>query len=222
MDDVERRKVLPLPAIELRPLARSARSQSLYRLRYHGSPLGKIALLIYSLFNDFGSSDYVASSGRWIRDWKGCGRKWLWPNMRYYPNIWLEGNPQKYSVRMADSPPKYKSWSVLSLSYCHLIEWSYGLQTLYKYRVRVNTCNIHLVRKPSSSIGFLLILASCVLVLPFDPESGGSTFLRNAGKLLSDYTASKSASFFLFAFCLPVLLFDHGDWGRWYVLPRLR
>jgi hypothetical protein len=23
-------------------------------------------------------------------NWKGCGRKWLWPNLRYYPGICLE------------------------------------------------------------------------------------------------------------------------------------
>jgi hypothetical protein len=24
-------------------------------------------------------------------NWKGCGRKWSWPNLRYYPGICLEG-----------------------------------------------------------------------------------------------------------------------------------
>jgi hypothetical protein len=33
-NDVETRKILPLPGLELRPLGRPARSQSLYRLRY--------------------------------------------------------------------------------------------------------------------------------------------------------------------------------------------
>jgi hypothetical protein len=37
LDDVEKRKFLTLPGLELRPLCRSARSQSLYRLRYPGS-----------------------------------------------------------------------------------------------------------------------------------------------------------------------------------------
>jgi hypothetical protein len=36
-DDVEKRKFLTLPGLELRPLGRPARSQSLYRLRYPGS-----------------------------------------------------------------------------------------------------------------------------------------------------------------------------------------
>jgi hypothetical protein len=37
VDDVEKRKFLILPELELRPLGRPARSQSLYRLLYPGS-----------------------------------------------------------------------------------------------------------------------------------------------------------------------------------------
>jgi hypothetical protein len=37
LDDVEKRKFLTLSGLELRPLGRPARSQSLYRLRYRGS-----------------------------------------------------------------------------------------------------------------------------------------------------------------------------------------
>jgi hypothetical protein len=37
LDDAEKREFLLLPGIELRPLGRPVRSQSLYRLRYHGS-----------------------------------------------------------------------------------------------------------------------------------------------------------------------------------------
>jgi hypothetical protein len=37
LDDVEKRKFLNLPGLELRPLGRPARSQSLYRLSYPGS-----------------------------------------------------------------------------------------------------------------------------------------------------------------------------------------
>jgi hypothetical protein len=36
LDDVKKRKFLTLPGLELRPLDRPARSQSLYRLRCHG------------------------------------------------------------------------------------------------------------------------------------------------------------------------------------------
>jgi hypothetical protein len=39
MDDVENRKFLTLPGLELRPLDRPSRSQSLYRLSYLGSHL---------------------------------------------------------------------------------------------------------------------------------------------------------------------------------------
>jgi hypothetical protein len=37
MDDMKKRKLLPLPGLELRPPGRPARSQSLYRLSYSGS-----------------------------------------------------------------------------------------------------------------------------------------------------------------------------------------
>jgi hypothetical protein len=37
LDDVEKRKFLTIPGIELRPLGRPTRSQELYRLRYSGS-----------------------------------------------------------------------------------------------------------------------------------------------------------------------------------------
>jgi hypothetical protein len=37
LDDIEEWKFLTLPGLELRPLGRSALSQSLYRLRYRGS-----------------------------------------------------------------------------------------------------------------------------------------------------------------------------------------
>jgi hypothetical protein len=37
MDDMEKREFLTLPGLELQPLGRPARSQSLYRLRYPGS-----------------------------------------------------------------------------------------------------------------------------------------------------------------------------------------
>jgi hypothetical protein len=38
LDDMEKITFLTLPGLELRPLGRSARSQTLYRLRYHASP----------------------------------------------------------------------------------------------------------------------------------------------------------------------------------------
>jgi hypothetical protein len=70
LDDVEKRKFLTLTALELRPLGHPDRSQSLYRLRYHGSPMkayGGVALA---------GSEWLASrSGRftpgthWIGGW---------------------------------------------------------------------------------------------------------------------------------------------------------
>jgi hypothetical protein len=37
LEEVEKRKFLTLPGLELRPLSRPTRSQSLYRIRYSGS-----------------------------------------------------------------------------------------------------------------------------------------------------------------------------------------
>jgi hypothetical protein len=37
LDDMEKRKFLPPPGLELRPLGRAASSKSLYGLRYPGS-----------------------------------------------------------------------------------------------------------------------------------------------------------------------------------------
>jgi hypothetical protein len=39
-NDMEKRKILTLSGLELRPLSRPAHSQSLYRLRYPGSLVG--------------------------------------------------------------------------------------------------------------------------------------------------------------------------------------
>jgi hypothetical protein len=44
LDDVEKRKLLTLTGLKLRPLRRPARSQSLYQLRYPGSLLHTIYL----------------------------------------------------------------------------------------------------------------------------------------------------------------------------------
>jgi hypothetical protein len=46
LDEPESREILSLPGLELRPLGRPARSQSLYRLRYLGYPLKYTALHI--------------------------------------------------------------------------------------------------------------------------------------------------------------------------------
>jgi hypothetical protein len=64
-DDVEKRKFLILPGLELRPLGRPSRRQSLYRLRYPGS--------LYSA--NKGNERYVenfdwesSSDNRWVLD----------------------------------------------------------------------------------------------------------------------------------------------------------
>jgi hypothetical protein len=44
LGDVEKRKFLTLPGLELRPLGRPACNQSLYRLRYPGSQENQVRL----------------------------------------------------------------------------------------------------------------------------------------------------------------------------------
>jgi hypothetical protein len=52
LDDVEKRKFLTLPGLELLTRGRPARSQSLYRLRYPGSYRGIIKGLIFRNHTD--------------------------------------------------------------------------------------------------------------------------------------------------------------------------
>jgi hypothetical protein len=52
LDDVEKIIFLTLPGLELRPLGRPVRSQSLYRLRYPGSFVSEVELKIISLHTD--------------------------------------------------------------------------------------------------------------------------------------------------------------------------
>jgi hypothetical protein len=59
------------------------------------------------------------SNDKWIMNQKGCGRKWLWINLRYYLRICLERQKKtmKTSVRIAGvlawdsvwTPPEFKS-----------------------------------------------------------------------------------------------------------------
>jgi hypothetical protein len=48
LDDVERRKFLPLPGLELRPRGSPSSSQSLYRLSYSGPTVGSLYKYITS------------------------------------------------------------------------------------------------------------------------------------------------------------------------------
>jgi hypothetical protein len=54
LDNVEKRKLLTLPGLELRPLGRPARRQLLYRLRYTGSRNEGITAQILTLTLDGG------------------------------------------------------------------------------------------------------------------------------------------------------------------------
>jgi hypothetical protein len=46
-------------------------------------------------------------------NWKGYGREWSWPNLRYYPGIFLEGLRKTTRNLLQDiqslGPPEYKA-----------------------------------------------------------------------------------------------------------------
>jgi hypothetical protein len=60
LDNVEKRKFLTLPGLELRPLGSPARSQSLYRLRYPGCPVSEHRVSQITILQ---SAEQVGSSG---------------------------------------------------------------------------------------------------------------------------------------------------------------
>jgi hypothetical protein len=73
LDDVEKRKFLTLPGLELRALGRPARCQSLYRLRYPGSIIIIVSgmwlrvriRLTNKLFHSHRCTRYVGSKRHW-------------------------------------------------------------------------------------------------------------------------------------------------------------
>jgi hypothetical protein len=70
MEDVEKRKFLTLPGLDLRPLPRPARIQSLYRPRYPGSfATSRINLLSLNM-----SGEWVACYFNWAKKTKLRGR----------------------------------------------------------------------------------------------------------------------------------------------------
>jgi hypothetical protein len=71
LDDVEKRKFLTLPVLELRPLGRPARSQSLYRLRYPDSLLGGLSgsLVVFTLILRLSGQLSGGSLAGWLFAW---------------------------------------------------------------------------------------------------------------------------------------------------------
>jgi hypothetical protein len=61
LDDVEKRKFLTLPGLELRPLGRQARSQSLYRLRYAGS----LSCIVRKKYSEYKRDLRFSQQGAW-------------------------------------------------------------------------------------------------------------------------------------------------------------
>jgi hypothetical protein len=61
LDDVEKRKFLTLPGLELRSFSSPARSQSLYRLRYNG-PVSEVPVSNIALRNSCNISSWCSST----------------------------------------------------------------------------------------------------------------------------------------------------------------
>jgi hypothetical protein len=73
LDGMKRRRIRPFPGLELRPLCRPARSQSLYRLSYRGSKLWLGKLLNYQVATDVNTGKAVITDASQI--WHRC--EWL-------------------------------------------------------------------------------------------------------------------------------------------------
>jgi hypothetical protein len=102
LDDVEKIKFLTLPGLELRPLCRPARSQSLYRLWY----LGFSAVVLYLLllyFNSVGITSRIwAGQPKNRGSIRGTGKRFSL-SVASRPALWLN-HPSTDGVLRAVSP----------------------------------------------------------------------------------------------------------------------
>jgi hypothetical protein len=102
LNDIERRKILLLQILELRPFGRPARRQSLYRLRYLNSFLGstiiwmriqkdKLKIKLWTIF-----TAKLNIKWNWTVGWaKICESEWscvvwLWLNVKSFDMSWPE------------------------------------------------------------------------------------------------------------------------------------
>jgi hypothetical protein len=94
---------------------------------------------------------------QWVMNWKECGRKRSWPNLRYYPNICLEDLRKSTKNLSQDSrypgwdlnpgPPEYDAGVLNCSTPCH-IEVSWNQRTPLQNTLRGTVQNI----SPSSVI----------------------------------------------------------------------
>jgi hypothetical protein len=75
LDDLEKRKFLPPPGLELRPLGRPARSQSLYRLRYPGSTEMGLLLISRRIFKSQQIGGVQSRDATVVCSWKYLNMK---------------------------------------------------------------------------------------------------------------------------------------------------
>jgi hypothetical protein len=79
LDDIEKRKFLTLPGLELRPVGRPARNQSLYQLRYPRFP-EKLHTIGYFITN--ADSVLMLRSVVCYKNERGLGREGRWNSER--------------------------------------------------------------------------------------------------------------------------------------------
>jgi hypothetical protein len=84
----------------------------------------------------------------WKMNWKGCGRKWLWPNLWYHPGIWQQVLRKLMKILNCDCQwpdwdsnrvlPKYESKALLPELTCSL----YYKQRKYNNYRHVDVCTV--------------------------------------------------------------------------------
>jgi hypothetical protein len=70
LGDMEKRKFLTLKGLELRPLSRPTRSQSLYRLRYPGQTRGAIHNIVKFIKNKANGGYFCNFSTEQVTQWE--------------------------------------------------------------------------------------------------------------------------------------------------------
>jgi hypothetical protein len=75
----------------------------------------------------------------WIMYWKGCGRNWLWSDLRYYPIVlWRNwGKPRKNFVRIIGAPTEIQTGHLPNTSwkrYLLMLSKKYSCMSTYPKR----------------------------------------------------------------------------------------
>jgi hypothetical protein len=117
IDDVEKRKFLILPGLELQPICNPVRRQSLHRLHYSGS-LTRIPIVTFwtvqQPFTHRFLDGFMIMNGDRIRA-SGFGNMWLWRNLRYFSPefVWRQWSHETSDL-VSDKLPEIHTSTSLS------------------------------------------------------------------------------------------------------------